>query len=415
MINKKTKKKKKYNKKKKTVKFSAKDESNLRKAASKAINNPIIKQASNQIDQNLNQFALNEYINLLATVINSELVSSNSYSPTINKSLLKFKKPGITDLFNCNDNMNLYKTSLNKNELQINVSDNKEKPKCIDYSSKEARVVILQNISTNNKLIPHNIIPPIQKHSNCWFNCFFMSLFVSDKGKKFMRYFIQLMVLGVNKNNQRINPLELNKTLLLFALSINACYNNQISNNSLAYNTNNIIYGIAKSLPRDEGIPSVDEHGNPFYFYKSLISYLEGKETINMIRLNQNKHVKAFYQGNFNKNILPHIIVVTIFDNDDISKPQAEDYDNKKTLVNLKGHEYKLDAVIARDLSKQHFCCCLTINKKKYLFDGAVFSRLKKKNWELDLNKNINWKPNQSSLEWNFMRGYSLLFYYRIN
>ncbi len=31
-----------------------------------------------------------------------------------------------------------------------------------------------------------------------------------------------------------------------------------------------------------------------------------------------------------------------------------------------------------------------------------------------DALKNMDWRPIQSTLDWNFMKGYSLLFYYRI-
>ena len=73
----------------------------------------------------------------------------------------------------------------------------------------------------------------------------------------------------------------------------------------------------------------------------------------------------------------------------------------------------ELDSVIARDVSKQHFCCGITCNGKPMLFDGSAFSRLVSRNWKSWLNKNYNWTVGKIGPQWNFKQGYSMLFYYR--
>ena len=128
-----------------------------------------------------------------------------------------------------------------------------------------------------------------------------------------MKSFQQSMIIGKTINNKLITPAKLSDSLLLFALSIEACYNNSnIKNQSLAYNTNNIIYGIYNALPNKEGIKNIDEHGNPYLFYKDLIDYLEGnKKSIKMIRWDSKVNVDNFFNNKiltFDKKYTPFIL-----------------------------------------------------------------------------------------------------------
>ena len=132
-----------------------------------------------------------------------------------------------------------------------------------------------------------------------------------------------------------------------------------------------------------------------------------------MIKLESKDDIQKFFSNKYRSNNLPHIIVIALFDNDNENLGQAVDFKNKKEQIICGNYKYKLDSMVARDLSKRHFCCGVTINKKQYLFDGAVFSKLTKRDWKKLLNKNQNWKPDQSTLKWNLMKGYSLLFFYR--
>lgn len=404
----------KYKNSKKTLKYTPKDQLNLRKASSAAIKNPIIKQASDNVSNNLSTNSLDEYMTLLTTVITNNLESTKSYSPSINKKISSLTDLTHTNIFNCNTIGQLNKTYTD-NVLQLNIS-NSNTPKCVNFNSLKAREVLLNNFLLNKKLIPSRLLVPIQKHANCWFNTMFMCFFISDKGKKFMKYYHLLMIKGKTSNDKNITPKNLGDALLLFAISIEACYNNsKVKYKSLAYNTNNIIAAIHKALPNRSGIKDIDEYGNPYLFYNDLIDYLENnKKSISMTRFEYKEVVDKLFKNKLLGNSHPHIIVVTLFDNDDNLKAQAVDYKNKPLKITYNENNYVLDSIIGRDISKNHFCCGLTINKKSYVFDGAVFSKLSKKDWRKLLNKNKNWKPNNSTLNWNFMKGYSLLFYYRI-
>jgi len=399
----------------KTLRISPKDQMNLRKSSAKAINNSIVKNASENLSNNFSISSLDQYINLLSNVIKTDLIKTHSYSPSINKKIININNNKFTNVFKCENDNNLIKTFFD-NKFKLNISTNPNKLICVDFNSEKARIAILKNFLLNKKLNPSTIISPIQKHANCWFNTMFMSFFVSDKGKKFMKSFQQSMIIGKTINNKLITPAKLSDSLLLFALSIEACYNNSnIKNQSLAYNTNNIIYGIYNALPNKEGIKNIDEHGNPYLFYKDLIDYLEGnKKSIKMIRWDSKVNVDNFFNNKINSKIIPDVIIITLFDNDDQNKAQSENYNNKPLKVKYNNHFYQLDSAIVRDISKKHFCCGITINKKQYLFDGSVFSVLTKRLWKKWINKNMDWRPIQSTLDWNFMKGYSLLFYYRI-
>ena len=81
----------------------------------------------------------------------------------------------------------------------------------------------------------------------------FMCFFVSDKGRKFFRFFRQLMIEGKTLKNKRI-PIALQRGFFLFNMTIEACYNagNKPLTREIAesLDTNNIIVKIWKSLPR---------------------------------------------------------------------------------------------------------------------------------------------------------------------
>ena len=55
--------------------------------------------------------------------------------------------------------------------------------KCYYYYSPEAKRFLLHNLAANKHIDPKKVIPPIQSHSNCWFNAMFVTFFVSDKGR----------------------------------------------------------------------------------------------------------------------------------------------------------------------------------------------------------------------------------------
>ena len=58
-------------------------------------------------------------------------------------------------------------------------------------------------------------------------------------------------------------------------------------------------------------------------------------------------------------------------------------------------------------------------NKKEFGYDGMSFSRLIPMNWKILLNKDENFTFKGSTdiddkqIQWNFMKGYQMLVYYR--
>ena len=64
---------------------------------------------------------------------------------------------------------------------------------------------LLNNLKTSKNINCGDIIPPKQVLSNCWFNTFFVTFFISDKGRKFFRYLRKSMITGILPNKEPID------------------------------------------------------------------------------------------------------------------------------------------------------------------------------------------------------------------
>ena len=88
------------------------------------------------------------------------------------------------------------------------------------------------------------VIAPANIDKNCWFNCFFMCFFISDKGRKFFRFFRQLMIEGKFANGKKITP-RLHKAFYLLNMAIEASYNltesSKVTALATLMNTNTIL------------------------------------------------------------------------------------------------------------------------------------------------------------------------------
>jgi hypothetical protein len=202
----------------------------------------------------------------------------------------------------------------------------------------------------------------------------------------------------------------------MFNAAIEACYNNikVNSNKWLAFNTNNIISNIYKSIPSAEGIKNIDDFGNPYNYYINIMLYLNAKNnSIYTEKYNSYEQVSNFYNSSNIKGETPDIVVIELSDGAHI-KAQSNNYKKKSIYVKYNGATYALDSVVSRDITKEHFCCGITCNEVEYIFDGGSFSKLSKRNWKSWINKDYNWGQKGVDLLWNFMRGYSMFFYYRI-
>lgn len=329
---------------------------------------------------------------------NFALQSIRSFSPRINKELVSLKSIVASNIFKC------------KNLLETNVGS-----RCLDYTSKEVKDKLLKNLRASKHLDCSKFIAPKQYNSNCWFNTLFVTFFFSDKGRKFFRFIRQLMITGKKVNGEEI-PDELARVFFIFNKIIEASYN-QDGNTDYKlianYNTNYFIENIYDILLKKNIVTyKKNQSGNPLEYYIAIIKYLN----YNAVNIENIDISERNDFNNIDKKIRnpepPEIIVVEIIDED------AVKIDNKPIEFDIsilgKKHKYKLDAAIIRDISKQHFCSVLTCNNREYSFDGASYSRLSEYNWKDNINKSIKWGFEGHTLKWNFMKGYQMLFYYKI-
>jgi len=348
---------------------------------------------------------------------NKEILTNlKSYTPTINYDLISFKSGLREEYIDCN-NKKAFKL---KEKLKIGININGIK-KCYYYDTPETKKLLLKNLSLNKHINPKIIIPPIQSHSNCWFNAMFITFFVSNKGRKFFHFFRELMIEGKQKNGKLIPP-KLSKAFALLNYSIDLC----LTGNNYAYklDTNSIIHTIYKAIPSsyEYSILDIDEPGNPLSYYNKIINYLNNND-IMIVKLNglilaniedksKKSEIKLHSIDNWiEKNKLPHIIVLEYYDNNNIK--------NKPLIIDFKNAIYKLDSAVVRDIDKQHFCSVISAENKEMAYDGYSFTRLMDLKWKNKINKDYNWEfegtrdYDNKPLQWNFLKCYQLLYYYR--
>jgi hypothetical protein len=246
----------------------------------------------------------------------------------------------------------------------------------------------------------------------------FVSLFMSDKGRKFFHFFRQMMIEGKRSNGEPIPP-KLWNAFALLNFAIEVC----LTGNPYAYrlNTNKIIRDIYLAINEDNKDPyivDVDYANNPIMYYNALMNYLN-VDDINIVDVYayNNNWIKSVEDMIASTEKPPHIIVLSIMD------AQSKMITNKpKELIigaSSHGYKYVLDSSVVRDDEKEHFCAMITCEGKEFGYDGASFHRLVQMNWKNYLNKDKNWKFKGTErgpgdpLHWSFMNGYQMLLYYR--
>ena len=374
------------------------------------------------------------------TKTNSKTKKYKSYSPSVNRKINLKKTTGkLIDLFSCKNKLSkrqsYYLTKYKSKKIDANflsklkkfiygieINVDLKRKICNNLSSKSALNALLHNIYNQNPLIIENITPPTQILSNCWFNTFFMNFFISDKGRKFFKYFRELMVTGKIKNGKKIEP-SLRASFILLNYSIEASYNYFGNSSVIAKNidTNYLINFIFNSIHKNKKsltyIKTVNEAGNPLKYYNDIVDYLDSSE-INILTM-ECSNINPFNTINIQNKLstlknLPHIIVCEIW----------EDYDQKKEetyIIKLKTGSviYKLDSIVIRTTNGEHFGSTITCNNQELVFDGASKKKLNNFNWKSKINKNEKWsfKSNLysgSEYNWNFKNGYQMMFYYRV-
>ena len=372
-----------------------------------------INELSQFINLNINNIPnLDESINILDSPV-------ASYSPTVNIDLIKLQSIGREKVFNCNNHLAFEL----KEPLQIGLPGTIYGTTCVPYYDEKAIKFLLKNLSANKHVIPNKIVPPVQSQSNCWFNTMFVSLFISDKGRKFFHFFRQLMIQGKQVNGKSI-PIKLKNG---FAL-LNYAIESSLTGNSYAYilNTNAIIKDIYEAIPSQykEQLPyikDIDEAGNPIRYYASLIHYLNNKSLQLLFIKEANEKWKEMIINNLEKQKhLPHLIILEIYDGYDKTPGTSGNTINKPKSFFIKGSKYDLDSCIIRDTTQQHFCATLTCEKNEMAYDGLSYHRLEPLLWKNKINTDYEWEFSGSKnsdgkpLKWNFLHGYQMLLYYRI-
>jgi len=345
---------------------------------------------------------------------------ASSYSPTINNDLVTLKSIPREKLSDCN---NLLAFQL-KEPLKIAVPGKLFGKSCVLYEEPEAKAFLLKNLSANKHINAAKVVPPIQLNSNCWFNTMFVTLFVSDKGRKFFHYFRQLMIEGKQSDGALI-PIGLRNAFSLLNFGIEST----LTGNRYAYemDTNNIIRQIYAAIPEEyhKKLPyvvKVDQPSNPIKYYSSIISYLDNSalQILFVSDIKTNPNWRERIKKEMDPKNKPHIIVLEIFDGANMMPGFSGEITNKEKEFTVDDATYELDSCIVRDISQQHFCATLTVEGNEMAYDGMSFHRMVPMKWVELLNKTDKWKFEGSNnldgspLEWSFLHGYQMLLYYRV-
>ena len=329
--------------------------------------------------------------------------------------------------------------------LQVSVRIN-DKHVCLPFNDKDVQGLLLHNLRASKHLDVSKFIPPIQLLSNCWFNTMFVTFFFSDKGRKFFRFFRELMIIG-RKIDMTSIPVDIAKIFFILNLFIEASYN-QGSRSSILFeklnslterlNTNYFVYHLYKIINNSANsinpnvlidnnnklydIPNIEDAGNPLTYYETILEYLK-YDTLKLLKHNITKlmNINEVIQNKYLSNPLtriPDIIILEDFQS-------GSKFNTNIKLVDKENNTYTyvLDSIIITNKdhflpdSNSHFVSVLTVNKQEYKFDGSSLSKLTPFKWKQMLNKDKDWvfkeDPKYEPEAYNFTKGYKIMFYYR--
>ena len=374
-----------------------------------------------------------------------------SFSPAVNKALVSMRESAVpTAQLGCGLEALLDgKARLPKASDKIVVvgrEGRSRKPVCAAPDSKEAQKVLLRNLQGSSKIDCAKVTAPIQKEANCWFNCMFMSFFVSNKGRKFFRFFRQLMIEGRRADGTRLSR-SLRYAFLLFNACISAACGEAKESyvpgavTALALDTNHVLERVHRAIPsglRYGNIPARSQYGNPLSYYSTIMTYL-GDGRLSLIRVKNSSAIKAL-MANFRRSPPP---INTYWPKPNQGTGVFDDWQNPPDVIvivrnlsestqeyvpvsssfRVRSAEYEIDSAVVRDEGKNHFCALITCGTKELAFDGAAHTRLTPFKWKGLLNKSTRWwfsgdglthKVSTSRLRWSFTKSYQELLYYRV-
>ena len=378
-------------------------------------------------------------------------MESSDYNPTINKELIIFNtKTKRKDEFTCPVTTDV--------KVKVSKKGQKKEYKCLPYTSQRAQKQLIKLL--NQDIRSSNVVAPKQMDSNCWFNCMFMSFFISDKGRKFMRSLRYMMITGYNPmSKEQLSP-TLHKNLFLLNRAIQESMDGNQGSREYIDNTNHIIKSIYKDYSSfnksklnkywrelyDRG-----QDGNPIVYLMALFTmsnynalnillYEQGKKYIDSYYISQQTNkilrkkseyknandwqmtVRPNFLMNKNKKQLPHIIVYNFHQGVPTPKTLTQrikykrDFVTGKTIAKTENIEYALDSAIVLDNKGNHFVCFVTVDGVEYYFDGETRSRLHKYDWKKRIHNIENNKVSKETEYLKFSVGYSYRYYiyYRV-
>lgn len=344
--------------------------------------------------------------------------SKSSYSPSINKKMLSSRNTEKDrHVFRCKmDEINVKKE--HKQKKRVFDSDDYD---CYKWNTQEAQNVMLKNLRSRRYINPKNVVGPKQTNNNCWLNTFFMSFFISDKGRKFTKYLRHAMITGILPNGKKIIK-SLHRGFFILNKAIDAFLIGKDESSSFAYNFNTI--KIIKLLGKKIKYRKPGEYGHPLDYFYTITNYLNTSDLVEY-KVYFPTDVRDLVENadsewiNDDIRELPHVFLLNI----NSAWNGRPYYDHQKDIPlkkeytftqKNKKYKYKLDSIVARDSTNHHFVSFIKLNNKEYIFDGAIMDRTNSaypKNWSSDFFSKKNIKVG--NLTYN-MKHYNMLFYYRV-
>jgi hypothetical protein len=373
---------------------------------------------------------------------------NRSYSPDANKYVVSFKESlhrmGNIDICNHNEFGTTFNTK-NIGDIEIRIGDKKVK-KCAPLKSKTVTDHMLSSLRNPRPLDINKVIFPIQIESNCWFNTWFVAMFISDKGKKFTRFLREKMITG---RLSKKYGLHMKHTMKLLNLCIECSYNRGNYDTRYVINTNSIIRHLAESTVSEyrlgrvspqilPGIYFQGDAGNPADYYRNLLYHLstsadkflmhtleyEDDIVTNGKRVNGLMEADEIIVGQTIPdmvNIRTHTPNPERFRDIPVVVTGVYHFGETIRVVDRSGKRtnYELDSIIIRDIDKHHFIILFVCNNTSYVYDGELSTPVMKYNWRKEMLKDgkkltIKYEDMKTSLTYKIDKSLCEYFYYRV-
>jgi len=415
--------------------------SNTRSSISSIIDTKLARTLDEDIVENLTHDGLVRQQDMFLTQLN------RSYSPQANQYVVSFKESlermGNIDICNHGEFGTVFRNK-DIGDIEIRIGDSKVK-KCAPLKSKTVTNHMLSSLRNHRPLDINKVIFPIQIDSNCWFNTWFVAMFISDKGKKFTRFLREKMITG--RLAKQYGP-HMKHTMKLLNLCIECSYNRSGYDTRYVINTNSIIRHLADSSKTEyrlgrispemlHGIYVQGEAGNPADYYRNLLYHLTSVDDKFLMHTLEYEDDIVSNGKRVNGRIKADEIIVGAHLPDMVNirthSPNPERFIDSPVVVTGVYHfgetikvvgrdgkriNYELDSIIIRDIGKKHFIILFTCNKIPYVYDGELSTPIMKHNWRKDMlkgGKKITIKYDEhTKLTYKIDESLCEYFYYRV-